>query len=80
MVQEVQKMRILGADARIAILEIDLENFRRVYPDVENFDDIFLRYFSISQLSKKAHHFDIVIATHFLSVGLLLNLQKVTIW
>ena len=67
-VQEVQGLRRLGVDARIAIKASHQKHFRRTYPKLNDFEAVFAAFSSKKDLVVKASSFDICVGTVYFSM------------
>lgn len=74
-VQEVQAMRDIGINAKIAIKSLDEDRYYNNYSKIKNLDKIFIAYKNDEELKDISSQFSIVIATIFKSVA---SLKKIT--
>jgi len=70
-VQEAHGMRLLGIDAKVAILEKHFPLYQAQYRTLDGLGDLFLRLVDVDDLRRGAPAFDVAIATIFTSVPLL---------
>jgi GT2 family glycosyltransferase len=70
--QEVQGMRSLGVPARIALPAAAWDQARATYEDA---DEIFQTFTDVDDLAAKTADADVISATHFKSVGILVELH-----
>lgn len=78
-VQEVAAMRRLGVDAKVAIRAGDLDDFMRLYGDIENAEALFAP-FTDRTLLLVASGYDIAVATIFTSVKLVAEIVEALPW
>jgi GT2 family glycosyltransferase/glycosyltransferase involved in cell wall biosynthesis len=71
--QETRGMRRLGAPARIAIPAEAIGRARRSYPDA---DELFVPYAGETELGRHVASADVVVATHYSTVGLVGRLRE----
>lgn len=71
--QETKGLRRLGVPARIAIAAEGIERARAAYPDA---DDLFVPFAGEAELASHAASADVVVATHYTTVGLVGRLRE----
>jgi GT2 family glycosyltransferase/glycosyltransferase involved in cell wall biosynthesis len=71
--QEASAMQRLGIPARIAIRAPAMDRARAAYPDA---DRVFAPYSGEEELARHARTTDVVVATHFTTVGLVARLRE----
>ncbi|SHH85107.1 glycosyltransferase family 2 protein, partial [Cognatishimia maritima] len=78
-VQEVAAMRALGVVAKVAIRAADLDDFMRLYGDIENAHELFAP-FTDGTLAYVAKEYDVLVATIFTSVRLVARVVEQLPW
>lgn len=78
-IQEVTAMRALGVEAKVAIREADLDDFMRLYGDIDDARDLFAP-FSGKTLAHVAKDYDVLVATIFTSVKLIAQVVEQLPW
>jgi glycosyltransferase involved in cell wall biosynthesis len=79
-VQEVAEMRRLGVKAKVAIRSQNRAEYVLNYSEILDVEKLFLSYANFDEINSAVRDFDVVIATIFSSVELLMQLKKNNRW